>query len=1147
MRTTSTSIVSRRLVLSGLLVGVFLLACCNGAALGASFPAPAWTLEAFASPSVFTTEENALCEGQLTDQLPPCDEYVVKARDAGDAALGAGVTLKDVIPAGLTVRAAELRELPGGGSFGGECRSESGMCGECRFTAVVSGTTVECPFSAMALAPDEELVMTIAVTTEEAAKPLVDTAQVEGGGAPPAETSVENSLGPEIPGFGLEAFHTLASGPDGSSETQAGGHPYEVTFTLGLNTKFREGPGSLFQPESVQDVRDVVVDLPAGLVGSVLAAPQCTFAQLSSHIFSNQGGCPPDTIIGHLRTEPTGEASVDGPIYNMVPEPGYPAEFAVIDSTGSPHVFYSQVVPSPKGYVLQAINPELPQAELRSIVATFYGDPAAKNADAICGLGNELKEEDCREGFNSGAVPFFTDPTSCSGEVQAVKIYLDSWQNPARFNPGGTPANLEEAAWVKAESALPPVTGCNLLQFPAEISVRPSTQVADAPTGMNFQLKVSQPEKVGVLATASLRSARVTLPVGLSVNPAAGDGLSACSEGQIGWLGGSVTNFNAATPQCPASSRIATLEVTSPLLAGAMQGEVFLAAQNANPFGSRLAAYVVVNDPATGVLVKLPGKLSADGKTGQLTAEFVESPEVPFSSLDLHFFTGPRASLATPGHCGTFSTNTTLTPWSSNPETGPFGTPSDSFSISESCAAVFTPAFSALSDDVQAGGYSTLEAAVERSDGEEALAGISITLPQGLLAKIKGVSLCTDQEIHEAEATQPDEETTWGCSEASQVGTVTAAAGPGPNPLQVSGRVFLTGPYKGGPYGLAVIVPAVAGPYRLGAIVVRQSLRIDPRTAQATDVSDPFPSVVDGIPVRTRRVRVSINRPEFAFNPSSCARKQFTGTILGAPLEPSALNLAANGEQELAFPAEARSTSSFTAPFAVTNCAALKFTPKIAVTTKAKASKRNGLALHFAISYPAGTKVGEQSWFEETKIDLPKQISSRDETIQKACIASVFESNRAACPAASKIGSAIVRTQVLPDPLQGPVYFVSHGGAKFPEVIFVLQGNNLTIELHGETFINGKTGITSATFRNTPDTPFESLEVTLPAGRFSEFGANLPAKAKYNFCGQKLRMPTRFKAQDGQVITRSTPIGVTGCPKHTKHSRRKRNTRRKER
>jgi hypothetical protein len=271
-----------------------------------------------------------------------------------------------------------------------------------------------------------------------------------------------------------------------------------------------------------------------------------------------------------------------------------------------------------------------------------------------------------------------------------------------------------------------------------------------------------------------------------------------------------------------------------------------------------------------------------------------------------------------------------------------------------------------------------------------------------------------------------------------------------------------------------------------------------------------------------------LNRPEFTFNPTSCDKLAFKSTILGAPLG-AQTNL--NGS--LGYAAQPGATSPFTSPFQVTNCAALKFQPKVAVSTAARSTKANGASLNFKISYPKGA-MGSQSWFNEAKFVIPKQLPARLTTIQKACLAGTFEHNRAACPTASKIGTAIVHTPVLPVALQGPVYFVSYGGAKFPDAVLVLDGYGVHIELHGETFISGKTGVTSATFRNTPDVPFESIEVKVPAGPNSEFGANLPGE-KHNFCGQKLIMPTLFKAQNGLEIHQNTKVSVTGCKKAKKH------------
>ncbi|HKI40812.1 MAG TPA: hypothetical protein VKA66_10560, partial [Mycobacterium sp.] len=671
------------------------------------------------------------------------------------------------------------------------------------------------------------------------------------------------------------------------------------------------------------------------------------------------------------------------------------------------------------------------------------------------------------------------------------------------------------------------VTGCHTLQFSAEINAQPTTHESDKPSGMEFEIKQPQTETVGVSATPTLKKAVVTLPEGFTADPSAASGLAACSETQIGWEEGATgpLKFNAAPPACPEASKIGSLELETPLIGRKLEGEMFLASQNENPFHTTLAAYVVVDDPITGVLIKIAGELLADPHTGRLTAIFDENPNLPFSDLKLHFFGGPRAELATPESCGTFTVNAELTPWSF-PDSGPAATPFDNFVIDEACPGGFAPTFTGGSSNLQAGAFTPIVASFQRSDTDQELAGLTVTLPQGLLGKIAGVQQCTEAQVRAAETG------TGGCPEASLVGSVTAGAGPGPNPVFVSGKAYLTGPYNGGPYGLAVVVPAVAGPFDFGTVVVRQSLRIDPRTAQVTDVSDPFPTIIDGIPLRLRRVDVTLNRERFAFNPTNCGKLGFAGSMSGSPLgAPTSLN------GTVGHATQAGASAPFATPFEVTNCASLRFTPKISVTTKARASKANGASLHFKITYPAGA-MGTQSWFQEAKFSLPKQLPARLETLQRACLSNVFETNRAACPSASKIGTAVVHTPVLPDPLTGTVYFVSYGGEKFPEAVVVLQGDDVTVELHGETFIS-KAGITSATFRSTPDVPFESIEVNIPTGRYSEFGTDLPARAKYNFCNQKLTMPTLFKAQNGLEIHQNTPITVVGCHKkkhkHAKH------------
>jgi hypothetical protein len=404
----------------------------------------------------------------------------------------------------------------------------------------------------------------------------------------------------------------------------------------------------------------------------------------------------------------------------------------------------------------------------------------------------------------------------------------------------------------------------------------------------------------------------------------------------------------------------------------------------------------------------------------------------------------------------------------------------------------------------QAGAFTNFSLLLQRGDAQQRIEKLQFKEPAGLAGLISSVPLCGEANANAGT-----------CPDSSHIGHAVVASGPGPYPLVLPQPgapelpIYLTGPYKGAPFGLSIVTPVIAGPFNLGTIVTRASIAVDPTTAQITVTTDPLPQIVKGVPTNLRSINSIIDRPNFLFNPTNCTPAQFTGT---------------------AYSAGGAATAPLSSHFGVGSCRSLEFHPKVSVTTAAKSSKANGASLNFKIAYPKGA-LGKEAWFNEARFELPKQLPARLTTIQKACLASVFESNPAACPPASLIGHAIVHTQVLPVPLAGPVYFVSHGGAKFPDAVIVLQGDGVTVNLTGETFIDGKTGITSATFRNTPDVPFENIEVTVPAGPFSEFAANLPAKAKGSFCGQKLVMPTLFKAQNGLEIKQNTTVGVTGCAK----------------
>jgi hypothetical protein len=379
---------------------------------------------------------------------------------------------------------------------------------------------------------------------------------------------------------------------------------------------------------------------------------------------------------------------------------------------------------------------------------------------------------------------------------------------------------------------------------------------------------------------------------------------------------------------------------------------------------------------------------------------------------------------------------------------------------------------------------------MSRPDADQTLAGLSVQLPPGLSGSLSKVTLCPEPEA-----------STGDCPASSLIGHTVVSAGLGNDPYTVEGgQVFMTGPYKGAPFGLSILNPAVAGPFNLGTVVVRASVFVDPHTAALKIVSDPLPTILDGIPLQIQHVNVTIDRPEFTFNPTNCTKTQISGTMTSTE----------------------GASSSVGTPFQVTNCATLAFKPKLTVSTSGKTSRASGASLHVKLTYQTGPYDAN---IAKVKVDLPKQLPSRLTTLQKACPAAVFNTNPAGCPADSIVGHAHATTPVLPVPLEGPAYFVSHAGEEFPDLIVVLQGDNVTVDLVGSTFIN-KAGITSSTFKEVPDVPVGNFELTLPQGKYSALAATA------NLCTTKLAMPTAFVAQNGAEIHENTPIGTTGCAKH---------------
>jgi hypothetical protein len=879
--------------------------------------------------------------------------------------------------------------------------------------------------------------------------------------------------------FGIKAFSFGSFDREGQPYTQAGAHPYALTDSFTFNTTT-----NVFGRAETNAVnaKNIVTELPPGLIGNPNATPKCAPYNL---IHADCAGATQlGVLTAYTNNSPEG---VVVPIYNLSPPEELAAQFgSLINGLVIVHIDARLRTGGDYGVTAEVSDSSADEG-LIGARATLWGVPADPSHDEerYCPLVGSFNEHaPCAS--TTPPVPFLTNPTVCAGRPTTT-MRADSWQAQGSF--------------VQASAEMPAFTGCDKLDFDPSLVVQPSNTSSASPTGLHVDLHVPQNENPTGLAEADLKGTTVTLPQGMTINPAGAGGLAACTPAQIELHG-------PQPPRCPDAAKIGSVEVNTPLVDHPLLGGVYIAqqgnagsAQGANPFGSLLAIYIAVYDRKTGVVVKLAGKVTPDPQTGQLTTTFAENPQLPFEELKLEFFGGSRAPLSTPPSCGSYSTVSSFTPWSGTEAVSS----SSSFSISSGpngspCRNPqrFSPSLIAGTSDTQAGAFSPFTLTMAREDGDQNLAGIQAHLPEGLLGMLSSVTPCDEPAASEGT-----------CGPASLIGHTVASVGLGPSPYTISGgQVFITGPYKGAPYGLSIAEPAKAGPFDLGSgrcdcIVVRAKIEVDPHTSALTVTSDPLPTMLEGIPLQLKRVEVVTDRPGFIFNPTNCNQLHLTATLTS----------------------EQGASAGVSVPFAVANCATLPFKPKFTVQTDATGSKAAGAALRVKVTSARG-----QANIGKVKVDLPKQLPSRLTTLQKACVAAVFEANPASCPAASIVGEGTAVTPVLRNPLRGPAILVSHGGAAFPDLEIVLQGEGVDIVLDGNTSI--KKGITSSTFQAVPDAPISTFDLVLPKGPHSVLATNLPLRAHYSFCRQKLTMPTTISGQNGATIKQTTKIAVVGCPKH---------------
>jgi hypothetical protein len=1049
----------------------------GGGVARAVVPAPAWKLTSIPIPTVMPAVAG-------TER-----EFRVVLENVGGAASEGEVTVRDKLPQGVTVTD------PQGGKGTVSDEEEQFPCEQ------VGGSEVVCHFASAVVSSGFAEINIHFHANNAVGEVLRNTVSVSGGGGGPVSRETATRVGApgETGPAGISEFAFGVTGPAGEPVRQAAGHPTLMTITSFVNNELAVVSGVLRLP--VEPIKDLVFYLPLGFLGDPQVAVRCPQSLID--IGGDVSGCPPGSQEGTIlpmvfsfnnTTSPTPTGGSG--IYNVAPERGYAAQFVFTAFNKSVYQ-YASVVRHDGAYMLRVATPGIPvNAQTMGIVASLYGDSREQYPTAEGEFSREL-----------GA--FFTNPSVCSTEPLDASMEMTTWVHPH------TPFTQSAAAYPAG------LEGCGELRFSSLLSARPTSTQADEPSGYGVDLEIPQaPNEFGGLGTPPAKDFSLTLPAGTSLSPGAANGLDACQEtGPEGINiedGESEAVGQEGLPRpvaghCPPASQVGTLRATTPLLSEELQGHLFLATprcggagqpgctQQDAQDGNLVGLYAELEGPNSGVIVKLAGKAMIDPSTGRVTTIFEDLPQFPLSNLHVEINGGPRAPLANPQSCGAVNSTSDLTPWST-PAT-PDAQASSSFNVDwdgagGACPASlpFGPGFSAGTVSPAAGVFSPFTLTLTRHDREQDLSGVSVTMPPGLLGILKGVPLCGEPQA--AQGT---------CGAASQIGTTEVASGAGPEPLWLTGRVYLTTGYKGAPYGLSIVVPAVAGPFNLGNVVVRAAVSVDPHTAQITVTSDPFPQMLDGIPLRLQTVNVTINREGFTFNATNCATQQVTGSVVSAQ----------------------GASVGVSSPYTASGCKTLPFKPTFTVSTQAATSKKNGASLVVKTGYPAGS-----ANIHSVAVTLPVQLPARLTTIQQACTQAVFDANPAGCPAGSNIGTATASTPILANPVMGPVYLVSHGGAAFPDIVVILQGEGVTVDLTGS--IDIKHNVTSSTFASVPDAPISGFTLTLPEGPHSGLGSNLPAKAKGSFCGQSLVMPTTITAQNGVVVKQSTKIAVTGCPKARK-------------
>jgi hypothetical protein len=923
--------------------------------------------------------------------------------------------------------------------------------------------------------------------------------------------------------FGLKNLDLTFTGPDGTPQMQAGSHPFAVTNRLDFNTRVDPKLGEV----PFEQAKDIVVELPEGLVGEPTATPHCTGADFVNAP-EGRPSCADASAVGLVVTEigiAPGERRTDQvPLYNLEPPPGVVQKLG-FNVFGVPVTIEFTLAPDPPHNIIATVTSVSQAVRFFGSTLTVWGNPADPVHNIDRGSCAEPGSKTCPA--NIAARPFVTVPRACQGPL-ATNIRANSWQNPGFF--------FEETIFTHDDADPPnPIgfNGCAKLAFNPSIAAKPTTKAASSPTGLDFSLDIQDEGLTNPtgLAQSDIKEAVVTLPEGFSANPSIAEGLEVCSEADLD----RESAFSDPGEGCPNASKVGTVEVETPLLEENVNGALFIAEPYENPFDSLLALYIVIKNPRLGIVVTQALEVIPDPVTGQLTTVAKDLPQLPFSHFRLHFREGTRSPLASPPGCGTYNAKATLTPWSGGSPvtttsafqiiTGPDAGPCPKGGLPP-----LKPGLTAGTLNNAAGRFSPFYLRLHRSDSEQEITRFSIKLPPGITGKLAGIPYCPDAAITAAKArTGPhggaEELASPSCPAASEIGRTLAGAGVGPSLAYAPGKVYLAGPYNGSNLSMVAITAGVVGPFDIGTVVVRQAFKIDPETAEVfidATGSDPIPHIIRGVPVHLRDIRAYVDRPDFVLNPSDCTRTSTATTVLGSGLD---------------FVSEADDNPiTVSTPFQAADCAALPFEPKLSLQLKG-GTKRGAHPAFKATLRMRG--IGEAG-IARAQVTLPRSEFVENAHFDTICTRVQFKAgagNGAECPQGSIYGKAKAATPLLAEPLEGPVFLRSSEN-QLPDLVIALHNSQLDFNLVGK--VDSVKGRLRNTFEAAPDAPVSSFTLEMKGGSKGLFINST------DLCKGTHRAIADFTGQNGKTH-KARPALKVKCKKGRKgkgNGRRARGTRR---